>query len=120
MSLPRNILLINEFENAMKGLYGEVSFGIVNDDITLTKWNGSIITRRGDIFEFSFDCDENFPLYPPNIFFKERDLNNKCLASICENNGSIKDCFKKTLDWSKNTSLGEYFINIKKIIDNKY
>ena len=117
MSTPRNILLMDEFENAMKGKYGPVSFGVVSGDITLTNWQGSIITQRGDIFEFEFKCFDDFPDTRPTITFNKNQLSNKTLSKLCNSDGCINDDILKKFKWDKNTSIGEYLLEVKKFLD---
>lgn len=118
MTIPRNVMLMDEFENSMKGKYECVSFGIVNDDITLTNWHGSIITRKGDIFEFNFTCDDKFPLNPPDITFDKNILNNKYIVLICDEKGKLKQNVLNNIKWSNSSSIGVYLMNIKKMLDN--
>lgn len=118
MSAPRNVILIDEFENAMKGKYGAVSFGVLNGDITLSNWQGSIITEKGDIFEFSFKCDDDFPNSAPNITFEKKLLVNKYLARICNSEGKINEDIIKKINWTKYTLIGDYLLALKKFLDN--
>lgn len=117
MTTPRNVLLIEEFENAMKGKYGPVSFGVLDGDISLKNWQGSIITQKGDIFEFNFICNENFPNSPPELYFNKNILDKGNLLKICNNDGKIKEDIIKKLNWNNKTSIGEYLLNIKKFLD---
>jgi len=118
MSRPRNILLMEEFENAMKGNYGSVSFGVLNGDITLTNWQGSIVTQKGDIFEFDFVCDQNYPENCPTIIFNKKQLSNKNLSKMCNSEGKINDDILNKMKWDKNTTIGNYLLQIKKLLDN--
>lgn len=108
---------MDEFENAMKGMYGSVSFGVENGDITLSNWSGSIITNDGNILEFLFVCSEDYPNTPPKIVFDKKFLSNKKLSNICDPNGNILEVITQKLKWSKFTSIGEYLNDLKKIID---
>ncbi|ARF08829.1 ubiquitin-conjugating enzyme E2 [Catovirus CTV1] len=115
--IPRNIQLIDELEESMKGKYGEVSFGVLDNDITLTNWQGSIITNKGDIIEFTFVCEMNYPMTPPKITFNINNQNNY-ITKICLNDGTLKNDVKEKLDWKSNHTIGEYLTRIKRMIDN--
>lgn len=118
MSKPRNIILMEEFENAMKGNYGLISFGVTEGDITLTYWQGSIVTNNGDIIEFKFICDDNFPTNPPQVSFDMHLLNtNKNIISICDNNGFLKKNVSDSIIWNPSMTIGQYLQCIKKYLD---
>lgn len=119
MSVPRNILLISEHEASMKGKYGEVSFGVVDGDITLTNWTGSLIVdNKGnlEIINFEFTCDEKFPNTEPVIKFTPDATQNTIAKKYCVKDGFLKEVVKKSLKWDKTGNLGKYFGELKTLL----
>ena len=119
--VPRNILLLEEYENSMKGMYGNLSFGLVNEDITLTNWFGSIIDKNYDVIEFNFTCEKEYPNLPPCVSF---DLNNispihKQIKNMCNSDGTLKKEIVIKLGWNSNMKINEYLTNLRNILDKE-
>lgn len=126
--LPRDFLLLDIYEKKAK--YKGVSIGLVkDDDVTLTYWNGSFIFETADVINFSFICDETFPLNPPVITFDESYKNmdpHDCSEDFAILLTKLKKMFKKDtteLDpkhpviksWDRD--LGVYLQNLRKCLN---
>ena len=117
--VPRNILLMEELESCMKGQSEHVSIGIVDGDITLTNWYGSIIDKNYNILFFNFVCTKNFPNDAPVVTFTKETMMayKNYLLHVCETDGTLKSTTTNALQWNANKKLLNYFSDLKKLID---
>lgn len=114
--IPRNIILMEEHENGLKGKYGEVSFSVDENDISLTKWCGTMLTRNMDILSFKFICDSKFPITAPKITFDESAIeSNRKVRAICNSDGTF-NVKLELVNWSPDRKIGEYLHDIRRIV----
>lgn len=76
----RRFILIEELDKVEKGkLNQNISYGLESpDDISLTHWNGSIISPAGRIFFLHLTCGPNYPNTPPVVQFRSK-INLPCV-----------------------------------------
>ena len=79
-SSVRRFILIEELDKVEKGkLNHNISYGLESsDDISLTHWNGSIISPTGRIFFLRITCGPNYPNTPPVVQFRSK-INLPCV-----------------------------------------
>ena len=112
MSVPRNFRLLDELEKGEKGNNSQVSYGLAStDDITLTKWNGTIIGCPNTVYEnriytLSIVCGPNYPDDPPMIKF----LSKINLNSV-DDKGVVKH--KTLTNWKREYTMEKALLDIR-------
>ena len=125
--LPRDFQLMQEYENSSK--FTGVSFGLTKkDDVSFTYWSGSFISSTAHTIQFTFVCDNNYPLSAPKITFdqsyKNIDIGSQeeeyqtilyKLKNILKADSTELDPdHKLTKMWYKKLGIGKYLQNIRK------
>ncbi|KAL0215136.1 hypothetical protein P9112_007320 [Eukaryota sp. TZLM1-RC] len=86
VTVPRNFRLLEELEKGEKGLSsGMISYGLDNNDRTLSNWSGMIVGPENTVFDMriyslTLHCDNNYPNSPPSVRFITR-INLNCVDS---------------------------------------
>jgi len=98
---------LEELEKGEKGIGdGMVSYGLADDDMLMSSWNGTIIGPPGTafenrIFELVIYCDSNYPIAPPKVRFKTRVNMN-----VVKSSGEIDPrSFSVLANWSEKNSI---------------
>jgi hypothetical protein len=99
--MPREFRLLEEMNNTD----GNISFGPVNSDITLTEWIGTMyLFRKDKMVSFKMTCGDKFPHESPIIVMDMSGTNRAALKNICKDDGTLKS---KYLPWDKNRSISD-------------
>ncbi|KFG44606.1 putative ubiquitin conjugating enzyme E2 [Toxoplasma gondii GAB2-2007-GAL-DOM2] len=106
--VPRSFRLLDELEKGQKGQVAEgVSFGLEEaDDISLTKWSGTIFGPPGTAFEnriycVSINCGPSYPDEPPEVCFRTR-IN---MHSVDPNGVVLRSSFPLLRAWQRHYTL---------------
>lgn len=106
--VPRSFRLLDELEKGQKGQAAEgVSFGLEEaDDISLTKWSGTIFGPPGTAFEnriysVSINCGPSYPDEPPSVCFRTR-IN---MHTVDPNGVVLRSSFQLLRSWQRHYTL---------------
>jgi ubiquitin-conjugating enzyme E2 variant len=115
--VPRNFRLLDELEKGEKGFGdGTVSYGLEQaDDLTLTKWMGTILgppgtVHDGRIYSLRIVCGDRYPMAPPSVQFITR-INLSCVLS----NGVVDSKnFPLFQRWSPERTIEHVLVELKR------
>merc|ERR1712039_217553 len=117
-SVERRFRLMEELEAGEKNKGDPMlSYGLDNpDDMTLTKWNGSIVGPMDTNFDNRFyslviQCGNGYPSQPPVIQFSTK-VN---LPFVNQNNGRVEpDKWSYLKAWNTNCNIQGILVQLKK------
>ncbi|KTB03162.1 Ubiquitin-conjugating enzyme variant MMS2 [Nakaseomyces glabratus] len=116
--VPRSFRLLEELEKGEKGLGPEsCSYGLADaDDITLTRWNGTILgpphsNHENRIYSVSIECGPKYPDEPPTITFISK-INLPC---VDQSTGEVnKEKFNTLKDWKRLYNMETILLDLRK------
>merc|ERR1712002_960542 len=116
--VPRNFILIDELEEGIRG-GGDatISWGLVDDDRTLTHWNATIIgplktNFENRIYNLSIECGPLYPDERPQVNFL-----TKINLSIVHDHGVVQMPYLK--QWKRSCSMKGLLQEIRKCMASK-
>eukprot|EP00930_Biecheleria_cincta_P000502 TRINITY_DN1010_c0_g1_i1.p1 TRINITY_DN1010_c0_g1~~TRINITY_DN1010_c0_g1_i1.p1 ORF type:complete len:138 (+),score=20.73 TRINITY_DN1010_c0_g1_i1:90-503(+) len=114
--IPRSFRLLDELEKGQKGdAMSGVSWGLeIQDDITLTHWNGTIFGPPGTSFEnriysLAIKCGPSYPDTPPEVRF-----NTQINIGCADPRGAIKPSWPTVQNWRRETTIEKILEDIRR------
>ncbi|CCH57991.1 hypothetical protein TBLA_0A01900 [Henningerozyma blattae CBS 6284] len=116
--VPRSFRLLEELEKGEKGMGPEsCSYGLADgDDITMTRWNGTILgpphsNHENRIYSLSIECGPNYPDAPPVLFFISK-INLPCVSP---KTGQVMPSeFHLLRDWKRSCTMEKILLELRK------
>ncbi|VDO06355.1 unnamed protein product [Rodentolepis nana] len=117
--VPRSFYLLEEYEEGLKGLCNEISWGLKSaDDSTLSDWMCKIFfhNEKGSFFfDLSAHCGPRYPDEPPQIKFDtavKADFVNPQTRIV---NAQKVDSLR---GWKRGKKLSDVLTDIRKLLEN--
>ncbi|CAG99903.1 Mms2 [Kluyveromyces lactis] len=116
--VPRSFRLLEELEKGEKGLGPEsCSYGLSDsDDITMTKWNGTILgpphsNHENRIYSVLIECGPSYPDEPPKVKFVSK-INLPCVNSTTGE--VVKEKFHTLKEWKRSYTMETVLLELRK------
>ncbi|GJQ15782.1 hypothetical protein GpartN1_g7573.t1 [Galdieria partita] len=116
--VPRNFRLLEELERGEHGVgQGSISYGLADgDDVTLSKWNGTILGPINTVFEnriytIQLYCGEKYPDDPPAVRFVSK-INLTC---VDKHTGRVDPTkFHLLKNWDRNQRIENILLALRR------
>ncbi|CCK70880.1 E2 ubiquitin-conjugating protein MMS2 KNAG_0F02130 [Huiozyma naganishii CBS 8797] len=116
--VPRSFRLLEELEKGEKGFGPEsCSYGLADsDDITMTKWNGTILgpphsNHENRIYSLEIVCGDRYPDEPPLVKF----ISKVNLPCVDQTTGVVSaEKFHTLRDWKRSYTMQTVLLDLRK------